>query len=398
MSLFTTIETRLTEKEDQKAKADRIHRSIITLDSHTDTPLQLGRRGFDITKRNDPYNRGGKIDFPRMQEGSLDAVFFAVFIGQGDRNTEAYQKAGDRADQIFALVKETLSVNSNIASLALTADDVYKIKKQGKKAIYLGLENGYPLGLDPAMTEKYYKLGARYITLAHTRNNDICDSSTDPAGPEHNGLSEFGKQVVKEMNRLGMMIDVSHISDNSFYDVLKSSKAPVIASHSNARTLCSNPRNLTDEMLRALKKNGGVVQLCLLSAYVKNLPANPERVAAREVWNAKYGTFDQVPEEKRETAREEWQAINAKFPEKLAAVSDLADHLDHIVKMIGIDHVGIGSDFDGGGGLEDCFDVSQIGNITLELVRRGYNKKEIEKIWGGNFLRVFREVEKLAIN
>lgn len=379
-----------------KQKAQKIHSSVLTLDSHTDTPLQLGRKGFNISQRNDPNNRGGKIDLPRMKEGSLDAVFFAVFIGQGQRHEEAFIKAQQQADKIFRSVHTMIDGNRDYAELALTPDDAYRLKKEGKKAIYLGLENGYPIGKDISLVQKYYKQGARYITLCHTSNNDICDSSTDPEGAEHGGISDFGKEIVKEMNRIGMMVDVSHISDQSFYDVLNTSKLPVIASHSNARTICDNPRNLTDEMLQVLKDNGGVVQLCLLSAYVKDMPANPERDSARSALRKKYNNFEGLSDDVLEQAREEWFAVNRLFPENLARVSDLVDHLDHIVKLIGIDHVGIGSDFDGGGGLEDCFDVSQIGNITLELVRRGYSKKDIEKIWSGNFMRVFRAVHLAA--
>lgn len=373
-------------------KAEKIHRSILTLDSHTDTPLQLGREGFDISQRNDPHNRGGKLDFPRMEEGSLDAVFFAVFLSQGHRNDEAYQQAGERADHIFQMVHTMLEENQEQAELALTPDDAFRLKKDSKRAIYLGLENGYPLGTDISLVQKYYDLGARYITLCHTRNNDLCDSSTDPDGPKHMGLSAFGIEVVKEMNRIGMMVDVSHISDQAFYDVLEISKVPIIASHSNARAVCNHPRNLADDMLLALKENEGVIQLCLLGAYVKEMDPNLEKEAARESLRKKYNNFENLAEEEMNKAREEWHAINRQFPDELATVSDLVDHVDHIVNLIGIDYVGIGSDFDGGGALENCYDVSQMGNITLELVRRGYSKKDIKKIWAGNFMRVFTKV------
>jgi membrane dipeptidase len=189
-----------------------------------------------------------------------------------------------------------------------------------------------------------------------------------------------------------MMVDVSHISDQAFYDVLDISSHPVIASHSNARAICNHPRNLDDDMLLALKENGGVIQLCLLGAYVKEMEPNLEKETARGALREKYNNFENLTEEEMDKAREEWHAINRQYPDELAMVSDLIDHVDHIVNLIGIDYVGIGSDFDGGGALEDCYDVSQMGNITLELVRRGYSKKEIEKIWAGNFMRVFREV------
>ena len=246
------------------------------------------------------------------------------------------------------------------------------------------------------MIGKYYELGARYITLCHTRNNDICDSSTDRGGPEHDGLSDFGVDVVKEMNRLGMIIDVSHISDEAFYDILDVSSAPVIASHSCARAMCDNPRNLDDAMLKKLAENGGVIQMCILSSYVKEPEPFPERDSARAALREKWGNFRNLNEEEMQQAREEYYALDRDYPPKLATVSDVVDHIDHIVEVAGINHVGIGTDFDGGGGVQDCYDVSQMGNITRELVRRGYSAKEIEKIWGGNFMRVFREVEQIA--
>jgi membrane dipeptidase len=386
------------EEADEKLlkKAAAIHERVLTIDTHVDTPFMLEIPGFDISKVNDPRKRGGKVDFPRMKKGGIDAIFFAVFVGQGKRTPEGNQKVKNRALKLFDLIHKTVKAYPNLVELALTSDDAYKIEKKGKRALYIGIENGYAVGKDMALVKKYYDLGARYITLCHTRNNDICDSSTDRKGPEHNGLSEFGKKVVKEMNRLGMLIDVSHISDKSFYDVLEVSKAPVFASHSCARAICDNPRNLTDDMLKKLAKNGGVIQVCILGEYVKKPPPNPQRTAAIQELFKKYKDYDSMSEEEKKKAREEWMAVNEKFPVPPAFVSDAVNHIDHIVKVAGIDHVGIGTDFDGGGGLTDCFDVSQMGNITLELVKRGYTEEQIRKIWGGNFMRVFRAVEKIA--
>ena len=382
------------EKLAQKAQA--IHQEVLTLDSHTDTPLRMMRSGFDISKRNDPYARGGKIDFPRMVEGGQDAAFFAVFLGQGPLGPDAYKRVKEQANAIFDVVHQTLEKHPEQAELALTPEDAYRLQEEGKRAIYIGLENGYPIGEDLSMVEAYYDMGARYITLSHTRNNQICDSSTDEGGPLHNGLSEFGKEVVREMNRLGMMVDVSHISDKAFYDVLELSRAPVIASHSNARAICDNPRNLNDEMLLALAENGGVIQMCVLSSYVKDLPANAQRDSAFAAMRAAFPDRELLSDDEMDQLRNMWDEINRKYPAPMATVSDLIDHIDHIVNLIGIDYVGIGTDFDGGGALEDCYDVTQMGNITLELVRRGYSKKDIEKIWSGNFMRVFRENERIT--
>jgi membrane dipeptidase len=374
-----------------KKRARYIHDKYLTIDSHTDTPLMIGREGFSLGERNDPRNRGGKLDFPRMHEGGLDAVFFAVFVGQDERTIEGNEQAKKRALQIFDNIHKSLDQFNHMAGLALKPDDAYRLKREGKSAIFIGLENAYPIGNDLSMISEFYDMGARYITLSHTRNNDVCDSSTDTI--EHNGLSDFGKSVVQEMNILGMMVDVSHISDKAFYDVLEITSTPIIASHSNARAICNHPRNMNDDMLKALKENGGVVQVCVLSAYVKEANPNPERDAARNAIREKFNNFQGLTDEQMAIAREEWHEINRIYPPELATVSDLVDHIDHIVNTIGIDFVGIGTDFDGGGALEDCYDVSELPNITAELLRRGYSESDIGKIWSGNFMRVFREVE-----
>ena len=384
-------------KETPQAKATRIHQSVLTIDTHSDTPLNLLRDGFDIGKRQDQAATGTKVDFPRMKEGGLDAQFFAVFVAQGPRTPEGDANVQKKALDILAAIKKSVEENSNVAAIALTPDDAYKLKKEGKRAIFIGLENGYALANDITMVKKYYDMGIRYITLCHTSNNDICDSSTDKKkGSEHHGLSAFGKEVVAEMNKTGMMIDVSHISDEAFMDVIRLSKVPIIASHSCARAICDNPRNLTDDDLRALAKNGGVIQMCFLSDYVKVPDPNPKRDSAMAVVRKKYNDFQDLSDEKSKEAWKEYRETGKLYPNKLATVQDMVDHIDHIVKVIGIDYVGIGTDFDGGGDLSGCRDVSQMPNVTLELVKRGYSEEDIRKIWGGNFMRVFRRVQNSA--
>ena len=379
-----------------EAKALLIHDAVLTVDTHVDTPYQLLRPEYDISQSHDARKGQGKVDLPRMKQGGLDAIFFAVFVGQGDTTPEGYQKAKTRALKLFEAIHSTLKKNSTLAQLALTAADAYRIEQSGKRAIYIGIENGYPIGEDLSLIKKYYQLGARYITLCHSRNNQICDSSTDRKGPKHQGLSPFGKKVVAEMNRLGMMVDVSHISDRSFYDVLQASSAPVIASHSCARALCDNPRNLNDQMLKKLVQKGGVIQMCILSSYVKQPDPNPERDAALAALRKKYMSRETHTKEERDRMRQAWREIRKKYPQKMATVKDVVDHIDHIIKVAGIDHVGIGTDFDGGGGVDGCYDVSEMKNITKELVSRGYTEEQIRKIWGGNTMRVLRQVEKVA--
>jgi len=385
----TDPETRLEKK------AVRIHEAAYTVDTHTDTPMLLNREGFDFGERHDPRESRSKIDLPRMKEGGMDGIWFGVFTGQGERTPEGNQKAKEDALEIIQAIYSTVDKYSDDLEIATKADDLARIADKGKHAIYLGMENGYPIGDDPGLLDTYYGKGVRYVTLCHSSNNDLCDSSTDSL--EHGGLSPLGEEVVRKMNDLGMLVDISHASDNTFDDVIGLSRAPIIASHSCARALCDNPRNLSDEMLLKLKENGGVIQLCILSAYVKTPAPNPQRDSARAAVREKHGNYYEMQDDSaREAFLADWYAVNREYPEELATVSDAVDHIDHIVDFIGIDHVGIGTDFDGGGGLADCFDVSQMGNITLELVRRGYTASEIKKIWGGNLTRVFKEVEAAA--
>ncbi len=372
-------------------RADKIHSSILTLDTHCDTPMEFAEGNYDLGQE----HKEGCVDFPRMVKGGLHAEFFAVFTAQGPRNDSTFDKVHNEAITILNEIHKNVEKNSSVAEIASTADDGYRIKREGKIAAYIGIENGYPIGRDISRIRQYYNLGARYITLAHTKNNDICDSSTDPKGPENNGLSSFGSEVVKEMNRLGMMVDVSHISDKSFYDVLKVTKAPVIASHSSCRALCGSPRNLSDDMLVALRENGGVIQICILSSYLKTPEPNPEMESRLNELRKKYGEYGTLSDSLKKVVRKEYNDIQSRY-EKLATVKDIVDHIDHVVQVIGIDYVGIGSDFDGGGGVEGCRTAAEVKNITVELLRRGYSNSDIKKIWGANFMRVFRKVEELA--
>jgi membrane dipeptidase len=374
-------------------KAREIHKKALTVDTHTDTPWALLRGNFDLSERHDFAKDHSRVDFPRMQEGGLDAVFMAAFVGQSNRDEAGNIKAKEIVTTIIDSIHSHLSTRSDLAGIALTPDDAYRLEKEGKRIVFIGIENGYAIGNNLANIQEFYNKGARYITLCHTKNNDICDSSTDTIA--YGGLSSFGEEVVKEMNRIGMMIDVSHISDSSFYDVIALSDFPVIASHSCARAICDNPRNLTDDMLKKISENGGVVQMCILSDYVKKPENYAERDSAFDAVRIKYRNFENLTPEEDAAAEAEWYAVDSIFPRQLATISDMVDHIDHMVLIAGIDHVGIGTDFDGGGGLADCQDVSQMEGITIELVRRGYSETDIIKIWGKNVMRVMREVQKI---
>lgn len=385
-------------------KAAKIHEKAFTLDTHADTPMLFSRPDFNVSVENDAIKTRSKVDFPRMRKGGLDAIFWAVYLGQGPRTPEGHATAKAKALEIFDSIDKNLKKYPNDAELALTPEDGLRIGKTGKRAIYIGVENGYPMGQDLGMLQVFFDKGARYMTLCHSSNNDICDSSTDPKGAEYQGLSKLGEQVVTEMNRLGMVVDISHVSDSTFYDVIRLSKAPIVASHSCARALCDVPRNLTDDMLRTLAKNNGVIQLNLLSAYVKTAKPNSAKDAEMKPFLAKWNVkglsemMTKLSKEESEKAFAEYTQMQEKYLKDMATVKDAVDHIDHFVKIMGIDHVGIGADFDGGGALADCFDVSQYQNLTTELVRRGYSAKDINKIWSGNFFRVMKAVQKVAEN
>ncbi|MCH8125658.1 dipeptidase [candidate division KSB1 bacterium] len=395
-SLFLSCEVTMSEEE-LTAKARGIHENLLTIDTHDDIPLTFASEEVDPGVRGDR-----QMDLPKMIEGGLDAGFFIVFVGQTERTPENYAKAKEDAMTKFnAIHRMTEEMYPDKIELAYTADDVVRINNSGKLVACIGIENGYVVGKDLSLLKKYHDLGARYITLAHNGHNDICDSANPreqlgDSESEHNGVSEFGKKVIAEMNRLGIMVDVSHISKKSMLDAVSLSKAPVIASHSSTRALCDVSRNMDDEQLQALKTNGGVIQTVALGNFVKN---PPEKQTAMETLFEELGVrgrraIRQLSDEKQAVYRKRRDEINEKWPP--ATVQDFVDHIDHAVKLIGIDHVGISSDFDGGGGIEGWKDASETFNVTLELVRRGYSEEEITKIWGGNLLRVWREVERVA--
>jgi membrane dipeptidase len=396
---FLRCQVKLDEKN-VSAKAREIHSRMLTLDTHCDTASNLLRKGWDIGERhslNPGQRERGRVDLPRMVEGGLDAEFFAVFVGQGERTPEGYAKAKEQGLMVLNAIHKMCEKYPQLVGLATSPEDAYRLKKEGKRIAFIGMENGYPIDKDLSLLKFYYDQGVRYLTLCHTRDNDICDSSTDSEHPEDNGLSDFGRQVVLECNRLGMMVDVSHSSDKSFYNVLKVTKAPVIASHSCCRAVCDSPRNLTDDMLKALAANGGVIQICFLSSYVKKPKPNPDRDKAFKEFEQKYGAWRGIKDEAlREKIWEEYEALHDKFPGDRATLKDLVDHIDHVVKVVGVDYVGIGTDFDGGGGVVGCEDASQMYHVTEELLRRGYSEKDIEKVWGGNAMRVFRKVREIA--
>jgi len=337
-------------------KANKIHNNIITLDTHCDINLKNFTDSINYSQ-----NLNTQCNIPKMEAGGLDVAWFIVYTGQGELNEKGYKKAYDNAISKFNAIHNLVdNYASEKIELALTSDDVREIHKKGKRIAMIGIENGYPIGLNIKNVEKFYNMGARYMSLAHNGHSQLSDSNTGEYDGIylHNGLSKLGIEVIREMNRLGIMIDISHPSKEAIRQMIRLSKAPVIASHSSARSLCDHSRNLDDEQLAWIKNNGGVVQTVAFKSYL-----NSEKINNNISVN----------------------------------VSDFVNHIDYLVNTIGINHVGISSDFDGGGGIEGWNDASETFNITLELVRRNYSEVEIEKLWSGNLLRVLDEVSETAI-
>ena len=397
---------RILPDEQLMAMARSIHDRAITIDTHDDIS---GNFASDSDDESSPENKR-QVSLAKMKKGGLDAEFFAVFTSVGDRSPASYESAYKTATTLFDAIHRLPVRYPGLIDIATTPDEVVRIHASGKLVACIGMENGYPIGMELSRVKEFYDKGTRYITLTHSGHNQICDSSTPPDDQpkeEYGGLSEFGRQVVREMNRLGMIVDVSHASRKATLEALALSKAPIIASHSGAAAVNDHLRNLDDETLRAIQKNGGVVQVVSLADYIKKRVDPPGRLAAQDSIRREFGipegrgdaarkALQALTPEQRTSLREKMRKLDVSFPRTQVTVQDMVDHIDHIVSTIGVDHVGIGTDFDGGGGVTGFNGADESLNITLELVKRGYSEEEIDKIWGGNFLRVWREVERVA--
>jgi membrane dipeptidase len=398
-------------------KARAIHDKVIALDTHIDfAPANL------VGEQNYTQRLETQFNLPKMLDGGLDALFFSIFVGQTREaqdpdafKPEGYERAYKLAIEKFdAVHRFTHEIAPDKIALASNSADVRRINAQGKKVALMGAENGYPIGEDIARVKEFHDRGARYLSLTHNGHNQLSDSHTgERDGWKWNGLSPLGKQVIAEMNRLGIMVDVSHASKESMMQTAALSKAPIIASHSAVRVLCDVSRNMDDEQLFTLKKTGGVIQIVAYGSFVKTTrPDSSERVAAiaalRKEYNLPEATgpgqrarFQAALKELSSDQRAEYEKKLAEIDQKHpgdppATLKDFVGHVDYAVKLIGSDHVGISSDFDGGGGVNGWNDASETFNVTLELVRRGYTEDQIAKLWGGNLLRVMDEVQRIA--
>jgi membrane dipeptidase len=443
------------------AKAQAIHRKTLTLDTHVD----ISPSNFQTGQLNYGQRLGTQVDLTKMEDGGLDAIFFSIFVGQGALDSAGYAAAYATDTAKFNAIHRLVdSIAPGRIGLALTADDARSLFRQGKKIAFMGVENGYGIGTDITRVKEFYDRGARYLSLAHNGHNQLSDSNTGEADNVWmwHGISPLGKEVIREENKWGIMIDISHPSRESMMQAIQLSRAPLIASHSAVRSLCDVSRNLDDDQLKALAKNGGVIQVVAFRGYIKCDPKGDAarskaladlraefgiapgsgrgggnggatgaggrgtgggRGAAGAAGNARGGgrgpaagvsacapiggpaaatvaadsQLASLPDARRQDYDRRLQAIMQRYPRPAVAnVKDLVDHIDYAVKLMGIDHVGISSDFDGGGGIEGYNCALDAINVTTELVRRGYTEEQIGKIWSGNLLRVLDEVQHVA--
>lgn len=372
-----------------EADAKAMQNSLVTLDTHLDTPANFARAGWDIMDRHRIEDRS-QVDYPRMVEGGLKGGFFAIYTPQGPRTEAGDRNARDAALIRAVEIREMVAKHGDVFVLALKADDAVAINAEGKRFVFMSIENSYPVEADLSLMATFQKLGVRLIGPAHFKDNDLADSATDT--PEWHGLSPKGKLFVAEANRLGMMLDASHSSDDVLDQMMALSKTPIILSHSGCKAVFDHPRNVDDGRLKALAADGGVIQINTYSSYLIASPKNPDRDAAMAALEKQAGEGPMTPD-KENALQAAFKAINAKYPVPRATFEDFMNHLNHALQVVGVGHVGIGADMDGGGGVVGLEDVSGYWKITQRLMEEGYNRDDLAKIWGGNVLRVMRQVE-----
>ena len=368
-----------------------LHQRLLVLDSHLDTPLTLTRPGWNILERHDYRQDGSQVDLPRMREGGLDGGFFAVYTPQGPRTEEGRAYASAYGLATLTRIRDVIDRNPDSFALALTAADARRIAAQGKRVVFISMENADPLSSDPELLDTYYRQGLRMLGLVHFMNNDLADSAT--ALPEWKGLSPKGRDLVQRANRLGILLDVSHASDAVFDQMLALSSAPLIASHSSSRAVNPHPRNLDDNRVRQLAAKGGVIQVNAYSDYLIPLTPNPDRNKAMAALGARFHNLAALSPEQVKALYQERDSLNLRFAQPKASLDVFMNHLLHLLEVAGPDHVGIGADWDGGGGVSGLDDVSQLPVITQRLLDAGYSEQQVANIWSGNLLRVLQAAQ-----
>ena len=376
------------------SRAARLHERLLVLDTHLDTPANLPRPGWSILENHQAERDFSQVDLPRMRLGGLDGGFWVIYTGQGERTPEGNRQARDHGLARLAAIREMVAAHPQHFELAVAAADAPRIAAAGKRVVYISMENASPLAADPSLLSAYRRLGLRMLGITHVRNNDFGDSSNTP--PEWNGLSPAGKALVAEANRLGVVLDASHASDQVFDQLLELSRAPIVLSHSGADAVYDHPRNIDDARIRRLAQKGGVIHVNAYGGYLVPVEESADRKRELAALEARFGphstlTAAQVAEWLRER-----DAIDARHPAKQATFDDYMRHLLHILRVAGPEHVGIGADWDGGGGVKGMEDVAALPRITEALLRAGYSEQDVANIWGGNLLRVLRQAEEVA--
>lgn len=389
--------THLNVLADEQVRASTLalHQRLLVLDSHLDTPLNLLRPGWDILDRHRYKDDGSQVDLPRMIDGGLDGGFWVIYTPPGPRTEAGRAYASNYGLSVLARIKDLISRAPDRFELALTAADARRIAAEGKRVVFISMENADPLGSDPQLLNTYYRQGLRMLGLVHFSTNEIADSAT--ALPEWKGLSPKGRDLVEAANRLGILLDVSHASDAVFDQVLALSKAPVIASHTSAKAISPHPRNLDDERLRALAAKGGVVQVNSYGDYLIPLKPNPERQKALAPLYARYNNLAALSPSQVKALQAEIAAVKQRYPQPRPDLDVFMQHLLHILKVVGPEHVGIGADWDGGGGVEGLEDVSLLPRISERLLQAGYSEQDLANVWGENLLRVLQAAQDTAL-
>ncbi len=376
------------------ADGSEVHRRALVLDTHFDTAANLARPGWDVMQRHTWEADFSQVDYPRLVQGGVDGGFWALYVRQGPRTPSGYATARDTALTIAFRIREMVARHSDRFALATRSEDAERIAAEGKQIVYLSMENGYPLGRDLTLVQTFYDIGVRMLGPVHFSNNDLADSATDTTGGEHGGLSELGKRLVKECNRLGIVLDASHASDQVLRDLLELSATPVVLSHSGCSAVYDHARNIDDDLLRTLAAKGGVIQMNAFSAYVAPLRIDPERNHAMTALMARFGGRAGLNTPQRFAEYLEARSeLERRFPMPLATFDEYMAHVLHALKVAGPDHVGFSGDFDGGGGVEELMDVTGVPKITARILAAGYTEDDVKKFWSGNILRVLKAAE-----
>lgn len=379
------------------ASAAEIHARALVLDTHFDSAVNLARPGWDVMQRHTWEADFTQVDYPRLVEGGFDGGFWALYVGQGPRTPAGHAAARDTALKIAFRIREMVAAHSDRFVLATRSDDAERIAAEGKQIVYLSMENAYPLGRDLTLVQTFHDIGVRVLGPVHLANNDMADSASDTHGPEHGGLSELGKQLVTECNRLGIVLDASHASDQVLRDLLRLSATPVLLSHSGCKAVYDHPRNIGDDLLRSLAAKGGVIQMNAFSAYVAPLRIDPERNQALRALLARFGGRASINTPRLLAEYLEARAqVERQFPMPKATFDQYMEHVLHALKVAGPDHVGFSGDFDGGGGVEGLMDVTGAPKITERILAAGYTEADVRKFWSGNTLRVLKAAEEHA--